>query len=174
MNHCMSNLIEATIEEKNAIKKNLSEMDLKIAFCYPNSYQAGMASLGLQLIYRLWNSYENIACERSFLPIKDIVQPYTLESDRPLREMDVIAFTMQYEDDYTNILQILERSQIPLESTERDDRYPLIIAGGPCAQSNPTPMSPFIDAFMIGDLEPVNDEFINEGLLNGKTKSNSI
>ena len=120
----MSKLVEAHIEEINAVKKDLSQMKLKIAFCYPNTYRAGMASLGLQLIYRLWNSYEGVACERSFLPIKELVEPYTLESDKPLREMDVIAFTLQYEYDYTNVLQILERSHLPLETKDRDDRHP--------------------------------------------------
>ena len=166
----MSKLVEAHIEEINAIKKDLSQMSLKIAFCYPNNYRAGMASLGLQLIYRLWNSYEGVACERTFLPLKKTVEPYTLESDRPLREMDVIAFTLQYEDDYTNVLDILERSNIPLESSERNNNHPLVIAGGPCAQSNPVPMSSFIDAFMIGDLEPINEEFMTEGLLGNNTR----
>ncbi|MHA1461976.1 MAG: radical SAM protein [Candidatus Heimdallarchaeota archaeon] len=170
----MSKNVEASIEEINAIKKDLSSANLKIAFCYPSTYRAGMASLGLQLIYRLWNSYEKVACERAFLPIKKIVEPYTLESDRPLREMDVVAFTMQYEDDYTNILNILERANIPLESKDRDDRHPLILAGGPSAQSNPVPMSPFIDAFMIGDLEPVSDQLINEGLLNNSSRKNRL
>ncbi len=170
----MSKLVEAHIEEINAVKKDLSQMKLKIAFCYPNTYRAGMASLGLQLIYRLWNSYERVACERSFLPIKESVEPYTLESDKPLREMDVIAFTLQYEDDYTNVLQILERSHIPLETKDRDDRHPLIIAGGPCAQSNPIPISSFIDAFMIGDLEPVCDQLIREGLLSSQTRSTRL
>ncbi|TET33135.1 MAG: radical SAM protein [Candidatus Heimdallarchaeota archaeon] len=166
----MSKLVEAHIEEINAIKKDLAQVDLKIAFCYPNNYRAGMASLGLQLIYRLWNSYDRVACERTFLPLKKTVEPYTLESDRPLREMDVIAFTLQYEDDYTNVLDILERSNIPLESSERNNNHPLVIAGGPCAQSNPVPMSSFIDAFMIGDLEPINEEFMTEGLLGNNTR----
>ena len=170
----MSNLIEARIEERNAIKKDLARMKLKIAFCYPNTYQAGMASLGLQIIYRLWNSFDDVACERTFLPIKEFVEPYTLESDRPIREMDIIAFTMQYEDDYTNILKILERSNIPIESKNRNEKYPLIIAGGPCAHSNPVPMSPFIDAFMIGDLEPVNDELVEEGFKGGFTKESKL
>ncbi|MBN1328646.1 MAG: radical SAM protein [Candidatus Heimdallarchaeota archaeon] len=170
----MSKLVEVNIKEINAVKKDLSTIKLKIAFCYPNIYRAGMASLGLQLIYQLWNSYEEVACERSFLPIKEIVEPYTLESDRPLREMDVIAFTMQYEDDYTNILRILERSHIPLETKERDERHPLIIAGGPCAQSNPVPMAPFMDAFMVGDLEPVNDQLIKEGLLEQTSRENRL
>jgi len=170
----VSKLVEAHIEEINAVKKDLSQMNLKIAFCYPNNYRAGMASLGLQLIYRLWNSYEGVACERTFLPLKKTVEPYTLESDRPLREMDVIAFTLQYEDDFTNIIEILERSNIPLESSERNDNHPLVIAGGPCVQSNPVPMSPFIDAFMIGDLEPVNEEFMNEGLLGNNNRKNRM
>ncbi|NHJ48675.1 MAG: radical SAM protein [Asgard group archaeon] len=170
----MSNLIEANIEEINAVRKDLSQVKLKMAFCYPNVYKAGMASLGLQLIYRLWNSYEGVACERSFLPQKAIVEPYTLESDRPLREMDVIAFTMQYEDDYVNILKILERANIPIETSERDDRHPLIIGGGPSAQSNPVPMSPFIDAFMIGDLEPVSDQLIIEGFLENSTRAKRL
>ena len=170
----MPKLVEARIEEINAIKKNLSQMKLKIAFCYPNVYRAGMASLALQLIYQLWNSYELVACERAFLPIKKFVEPYSLESDRPLHEMDVLAFTMQYEDDYTNILKIIDRASIPLESAARDERHPLIIAGGPCAQSNPVPMAPFIDAFMLGDLEPVSDQLIQEGLLNNNSKAGRL
>jgi radical SAM superfamily enzyme YgiQ (UPF0313 family) len=166
----MNDLIEARIEEINAVRKDLANMKLKIAFCYPNVYKAGMASLGLQLIYRLWNSYEGVACERSFLPQKEIVEPYTLESDKPLREMDVLAFTLQYEDDYINVLRILERAKIPIETKDRDERHPLIIAGGPCAQSNPVPMSSFIDAFMIGDLEPVSDRLMFEGFLEGKSR----
>ncbi|NHJ38711.1 MAG: radical SAM protein [Asgard group archaeon] len=170
----MSRFVEARIEELNAVKKDLSKVKLKIGFCYPNIYKAGMASLGLQLIYRLWNSYEEVACERSFLPQKDFVEPYTLESDKPLRNMDILAFTLQYEDDYVNVLKILERSHIPLESSERDERHPLIIAGGPSAQSNPVPMSPFVDAFMIGDLEPVSNQLINEGFLENNTRSKRI
>ncbi len=170
----VSKLVEAHIEEINAIKKDLAQVKLKIAFCYPNNYRAGMASLGLQLIYRLWNSYDGVACERTFLPLKKTVEPYTLESDRPLREMDVIAFTLQYEDDYTNVLDILERSNIPLESSERNNNHPLVIAGGPCAQSNPVPMSSFIDAFMIGDLEPINEEFMTEGLLGNNNRLNRM
>jgi len=161
---------EKQIRELNAVKKNLSQVALKIAFCYPNSYQAGMASLGLQLIYRLWNTYDEIACERTFLPLYEQTEPYTLESNRPLREMDIIAFTMQYEDDYTNILKILDRAQIPLRSTQRDDRHPLIIAGGPCSQANPTPMAPFIDAFFIGDLELVNEQLVTQGFLEPRTR----
>jgi radical SAM superfamily enzyme YgiQ (UPF0313 family) len=167
----MSREVEAHIEEINAVRKDLSQMALKIAFCYPNNYRAGMASLGLQLIYQLWNSYEQVACERAFLPIKDYIEPYTLESDKPIKEMDVIAFTLQYEDDYTNVLNILERAKIPLESVKRNNKHPLIIAGGPCAQSNPVPMAPFIDAFMIGDLEPVSDTLIIEGFLAGQTRA---
>ncbi|NHJ32302.1 MAG: radical SAM protein [Asgard group archaeon] len=170
----MSKLVEAHIEEINAIKKDLSQMRLKIAFCYPNNYRAGMASLGLQLIYRLWNSYDGVACERTFLPLKKTVEPYTLESDRPLREMDVIAFTLQYEDDYTNVLEILERSNIPLKSNNRNNDHPLVIAGGPCVQSNPVPMSPFIDGFMVGDLEPVNEEFMEEGLLGNNNRNDRM
>jgi len=170
----MSKNIEAKIEEINSIRKDLSRVSLKIAFCYPNTYTAGMASLGLQIIYRLWNSFEEVACERTFLPIKDFIEPYTLESDRPLREMDIIAFTMQYEDDYTNILKILQRSQIPIRAEERNNKHPLIIAGGPCVQSNPVPMSPYIDAFMFGDLESINEELVNEGFLGSSTRESRI
>ena len=162
---------EKHIKELNTIRKNLSQVALKIAFCYPNTYQAGMASLGLQLIYRLWNSYEEVACERTFLPLYEETEPYTLESNQPLREMDVLAFTMQYEDDYTNILKILQRAKIPLRSSDRDERHPLILAGGPCCQANPTPMAPFIDAFFIGDLEPVNDQLLIQGLLEPRTRA---
>jgi radical SAM superfamily enzyme YgiQ (UPF0313 family) len=165
----LANLVERYLPEINAVKKDLSRMKLKIAFCYPSTYRAGMAALSLQLIYRLWNSYEGVACERSFKPLKEITVPYTLESDRPIATMDVIAFTMQYEDDFTNILEILHRAGIPLESKERTEKDPLIIAGGPSAQSNPVPMAPFIDGFMLGDLELVNDQLM-EAFLAGKNR----
>ncbi|MEA2070633.1 MAG: radical SAM protein [Asgard group archaeon] len=170
----MFNKTEAIIEERNAVRKDYRKVDLKIAFCYPSIYRAGMSSLGLQLIYRLFNSYPQIACERSFLPQKETTVPYTLESDQPLKRMDVIAFTLQFEDNYTNVLDILHRSNIPLESKKRTEKDPLIIAGGPTVQANPTPLKPFIDGFMLGDIEPIVDKLLIEGLLENNSKEGQI
>jgi len=126
-----------------------------VALVYPNSYYIGMSNLGLHAIYRLLNSYHEVVAERVFWENKPRELPLSLESRRPLADFAVLAFSISYEADYFNVVQILKTSGIPLYATERDSRHPLVIAGGPCVTANPAPLSPFFDCLAIGEAEPV-------------------
>ena len=136
---------------------------IPIALIYPNSYYLGMSSLGFQTIYKYLNSYENIVCERFLFEQRrsEIYEPIALESQRPLADFDVLAFSIYYELDYFNVVQILKSCRIPLFTAERDESHPLVIAGGPCVTANPQPLSPFIDCFAIGDGEAILPDLIN-------------
>jgi len=129
---------------------------LPVALVYPNSYYLGMSNLGIHALYKLLNSYDNVAAERAFWE-EDNVQspPVSLESQRPLSDFAVIAFSVSYELDYFNVARILKASGIPLYAAERDRRHPLVIAGGPCVIANPMPLSPFFDCLCIGEAEPI-------------------
>jgi len=129
---------------------------LPVALIYPNSYFIGMSNLGIHTIYSLLNGYRNIVCERVFREDADRerhTHPLSIESQRPLTDFAVLAFSLSYELDYFNVPAILRAAGIPLYSADRDERYPLIIAGGPCVTANPTPLSPFFDAIGIGEAE---------------------
>ena len=133
---------------------------LKVALGYPDMYEIGMSYLGTQILYNIINSDDRFLCERFYSPDRDAeeilrrekIPLFSLESFRPLNEFDVVGFTLAYEMVYTNLLNILDLSEIPLRSLERNDNHPLIIAGGPIAH-NPEPTAPFIDLFYIGDAE---------------------
>jgi radical SAM superfamily enzyme YgiQ (UPF0313 family) len=131
---------------------------LPIALIYPNSYFLGMSNLGIQMIYSLLNSYPDIVCERVFWE-KDSSQqgnpPVSIESGRPLTDFAVLAFSISYELDYFNVISILKAAGIPLHAADRDENYPLIIAGGPCIIANPAPLVPFFDCFGIGEAEAI-------------------
>ncbi len=127
---------------------------IPIALIYPNSYYLGMSNLGLHVIYRLLNSYSKIVCERAFWE-KNANQTLSIESQRPLSDFAVLAFTISYELDYFNVVSILKASGIPLYAADRDERHPLVIAGGPCIIANPMPLSPFFDCLCIGEAEPI-------------------
>jgi len=142
--------------ELNAVKKDFRKVDLRIALVYPNLYKAGMSSLAIHLIYMLFNSFENILCERVFLDY-----PNSLESNQSLSNFDVVGFSLQFETDYVNLVKILSRSGIPLKSKDRDGKFPLIMAGGPCAAENPAPISDFVDFFVVGELEAIAEELIH-------------
>ena len=103
----------------NVIKKNWRNVDLKIALCYPNVYRAGMTGFTVRLLYALFNAREDVACERFFIPTRNEAL-LSLESGRPLKNFDVIAFTLQYEEDYFNVLRMLIESDISLKSKERE------------------------------------------------------
>ena len=131
---------------------------IPVALIYPNSYYIGMSNLGVHTIYSLLNSYSEVVCERAFwerenrdkrLPI------LSLESQRPLSDFAVLAFSIPYELDYFNVVQILKASGIPLYAADRDERHPLVIAGGACIIANPLPLSPFFDCLCIGEAEPI-------------------
>ncbi|MFC1864480.1 radical SAM protein [Chloroflexota bacterium] len=131
---------------------------LPIALIYPNSYYIGMSNLGIHAIYSLLNSYPDVVCERAFWEKENRAQPLPplcLESQRPLADFAVLAFSISYELDYFNVVNILKASGIPLYAADRDERHPLVIAGGPCIIANPMPLSPFFDCLCIGEAKSI-------------------
>ncbi len=138
------------------------EARVRFAFAYPDVYEVGMSFLGLQIIYGLLNEQSWVWCERSFAPWPDMENSLrenneylsTKESNTPLKEMDIVGFSLQHEMMYTNVLTMLDLGGIPLERIDRSEHHPIIIAGGP-ASYNPMPMADFIDAFVIGEAEEV-------------------
>lgn len=155
--------------EINSIRKELFNLPIiRFALAFPDVYEVGMSHLGLKILYGILNSIEDVWAERVFAPWIDMeekmrsehIELFSLESFTPLRQFDIIGFSLQYEMCYTNVLNMLELAKIPLMSKDRDDSYPLIIAGGPCA-FNPEPIADFIDLFVIGDGEEVILEIID-------------
>ncbi len=139
-----------------------------ICLIYPNTYHVGMSNLGFQTVYQCLNSEDDIVCERAFLPDSEDLQEYTntrtplfsLESQKPLSNFDIIAFSISFENDFINILTLLDLAHIPIESRLRGDGYPLMIAGGVAIFLNPEPISEFFDLFIIGEAEEVIREFL--------------
>jgi radical SAM family uncharacterized protein/radical SAM-linked protein len=148
--------------EINTIKKDLSKVKLRFALVFPDLYEIGTSHFGLQILYHILNQREEIAAERVFAPGADMeahlrssqLPIVSLESQIPLREFDIIGFSLLYELNYTNILTIFDLSNIPFMASQRDTSFPLIIAGGP-STSNPEPVADFFDAMVIGDGEEV-------------------
>jgi len=162
--------------EVNSIKKELSKCRLTFALAFPDAYEVGMSHLGLQILYFILNASPNIACERFFAPWPDMEQQMrtrgialaSLESAVPLDKFDIVGFSLQYELSYTNVLNMLDLGGVPIYGVDRNEGTPLVIAGGPAA-FNPEPMSPFIDAFVIGEGEEVIME-IARATMEGKQK----
>lgn len=127
-----------------------SGAQLKFALVYPNFYNVGMSNLGVHIIYQLLNSMPNVSCERFFLP-----EVVSLETQTPLNKFDVIGFAVSFEQDYFNVVKILQAAKIKLRAAERTKFDPIIIAGGPCATFNPAPLSLIFDAFVIGEGEVI-------------------
>jgi radical SAM family uncharacterized protein len=154
--------------EWNRVKKEWDQGKVKMAFAFPDVYEIGMSHLGLKILYGLVNREEDYLMERVFAPWTDMEQLmrakkiplFSLESCRSLRDFDLVGFTLQYEMSYTNILNMLDLAEIPVKATERDNSYPLVIAGGPCAY-NPEPLAPFIDLFVIGESEELLLELLS-------------
>lgn len=146
--------------EINAIKKDPAKVEVSIALVFPDVYEVGMSHLGLKILYHILNQVDWLAAERAFSPWVDLekelrarrIPPAALESGRPLRSFDIVGFSLQYELSFTNVLNMLDLSGIPFLASERDDSFPLILAGGP-ACFNPEPIAPFFDAIVIGDGE---------------------
>ena len=146
--------------EVNSFHKDSEKVRLKFALAFPDAYEVGMSHIGLQILYSILNSRDDIACERVFAPWIDMeailrnkgMPLVSLESGLPLRNFDVIGFSLQYELSFSNVLNMLELSSIPLLAEEREENYPIILAGGPCA-FNPEPMAEFFDAILIGEGE---------------------
>ena len=135
---------------------------ISVALVYPNRYHIGMSNLGLQTVYRLINSLDHVVCERAFLPetnASETTRPTTVESNRPLTDADIIAFSISFENDYPHLLDILDRAGLPLKSENRTGRHPLVIAGGVACLLNPEPLAPFIDCFLIGEAEEILPTF---------------
>jgi len=148
---------------------------LPIALIYPNSYYVGMSCLGVHAIYSLLNSYENVVCERVFWE-RESQAPETplisLESQRPLADFSVLAFSLNYEVDYLNVVQVLKASGIHLYAAERDGGQPLVMAGGPAITANPLPLVPFFDVLGIGEAEPILPKLLSrlfEGIGEGRS-----
>lgn len=140
---------------------------LPVALIYPNSYFLGMSNLGIHTIYKLLNDERNVVCERIFREKYDKKPPASIESARPLSDFAVLAFSLSYELDYYNAVSILKSTGIPLKAADRDERHPLIIAGGPCITANPLPLAPFFDCLCIGEAEvilPAMLPVITEGI----------
>ena len=146
--------------EPGSIYKEKDKVDVRFAFCFPDTYEVGMSFLGEKILYELLNSHENWWCERAFMPWLDMkaemerlqLPLYTMESKDPLTAFDAVGFTLQYELSYTNILAMLDLAGIPFYSKDRDGRWPLIVAGGPCA-CNAEPIADFFDVIQLGEGE---------------------
>jgi radical SAM family uncharacterized protein len=149
--------------EIGAIRKSWHSR-VSIALVYPNRYHVGMSNLGFQTLYRLFNSYDHVVCERAFLPDdsrSETAQMITNESGRPIAAADIIAFSLSFENDYPHFITILDKAGIPLRAVNRIgmDRYPLIMAGGVACFLNPEPIAAFIDCFLIGEAEGILPRF---------------
>lgn len=155
--------------EVGSIIKDKSKVDVRFAFCFPDTYDIGMSHLGMKILYSLINKRENYWCERCFAPAEDFetvmrnndIPLYALESLDPIGEFDFIGFTMQYELSYTNVLNMLDLARIPIFASERtDELMQIVVAGGPCV-CNPEPLADFFDLFILGEGEEVNLELMD-------------
>ncbi|MBO5164270.1 MAG: TIGR03960 family B12-binding radical SAM protein [Ruminococcus sp.] len=155
--------------EVGSIIKDKSKVDVRFAFCFPDTYDIGMSHIGMKILYSLKNSRENFWCERCFAPDEDFekimrengIPLYALESLDPIKDFDFIGFTMQYELSYTNVLNMLDLAEIPVFAKDRTNELTqIVVAGGPCV-CNPEPLADFFDLFILGEGEEVNLELMD-------------
>ena len=154
--------------EVNMIVKDPKKVDIRLAMCFPDVYEIGMSHLGIQILYDMFNRREDTYCERVYSPWLDLdkimrekdIPLFAIESQEPIKNFDFLGITLQYEKCYTNILQILDLSKIPLIATERGEDDPIVIGGGPCSY-NPEPIANFFDMFYIGEGETQYDELLD-------------
>ena len=154
--------------EVNIVKKDLDKIDIHMAMCFPDVYEIGMSYLGIQILYDMFNRREDTYCERVYSPWPDLdkimreenIPLFGLETQTPIKDYDWLAITIQYEMCYTNILQVIELSQIPIYAKDRVKGQPFVIGGGPCTV-NPEPMADFFDMFYIGEGETSYDELLD-------------
>ena len=154
--------------EVNSVMKDKSKIDIRFAMCFPDVYEIGMSHLGIQILYDMFNRREDVWCERVYSPWTDLdkvmreenIPLFALESQDPIKDFDFLGITIQYEMCYTNILQVLDLSQIPLKAKDRTEEHPIVIGGGPCTYI-PEPLADFFDLFYIGEGETVYDELLN-------------
>lgn len=154
--------------EINSVIKDKEKVDVRFAFCFPDTYEIGMSHLGMKILYSQFNSREDIWCERVFAPWPDFEEAmrknniplFALESRDSIRDFDFIGFTLQYEMCYTNVLNMLDLAGLPVRSEDRQELSPLVVAGGPCC-CNAEPLADFIDLFFLGEGEEVDLEVID-------------
>ena len=154
--------------EVNAVMKNVEDIDVRFAMCFPDVYEIGMSHLGIQILYDMFNRRDDVYCERVYSPWMDLdpimreqkIPLFAVESQDPIKKFDFLGITIQYEMCYTNILQVLELSQIPLHAEDRTEEDPIVIGGGPCTY-NPEPIAPFFDLFYMGEGEVVYFDLID-------------
>ena len=154
--------------ELNSIVKDKNEVDVRIAMCFPDVYEIGMSHLGIQILYDMFNKREDTWCERVYSPWPDLhkimkeenIPLFGLESQEPIKDLDFLGITIQYEMCYTNILQVLDLAQIPLLAKDRSEEHPIVMGGGPCTY-NPEPIADFFDFFYIGEGETQYDAIID-------------
>ena len=154
--------------EVGSVIKDKSKVDVRFAFCFPDTYEVGMSHLGMKILYGLKNQVPNFWCERVFAPDKDFeklmrendIPLYALESLDPVKEFDFIGFTMQYELSYTNLLNMLNLAGLEVKAKDRKETDPIVVAGGPCV-CNPEPLADFVDLFILGEGEEVNLELMH-------------
>ncbi len=154
--------------EVNMVVKDLNNVDIRFAMCFPDVYDIGMSHLGIQILYDMFNKMEGVYCERVYSPWTDLdaimrekdIPLFSIESQDAIKDFDFLGITLQYEMCYTNILQVLDLAQIPLLAKDRDDTHPIVIGGGPCSY-NPEPIADFFDIFYIGEGETSYEQLIN-------------
>ena len=154
--------------EYNEIKKDLEDVRVRVAFCFPDTYEIGMSNLGMRILYGVMNEMDGVWCERVFAPWGDMEEAmrreklplWALESQNPVKDFDMIAFTIGYEMCYTNILNMLSLAQIPLRSKDRNSLHNIVFAGGVCAY-NPEPLADFIDFFALGEGEEITKQIVS-------------
>ncbi len=154
--------------EFNEIKKDPEDVRVRVAFCFPDTYEIGMSNVGMRILYGVMNQMEGVWCERVFAPWGDMEEAmrthdlplWALESQSPVRDFDMIAFTIGYEMSYSNILNMLSLAKVPLRSADRHDLKNIVFAGGVCA-FNPEPLAEFVDFFSLGEGEEITPEIIN-------------
>lgn len=154
--------------ELNSVMKDKSKVDLRYAFCFPDTYEIGMSHLGMKILYSVVNKREDAWCERVFAPWVDMEQQmrekniplYALESGDPVKDFDMVGFTLQYELSYSNVLNMLDLAGIPVYSKDRESLTPLVVAGGPCV-CNCEPVADFFDVIMLGEGEETTNELLD-------------
>ena len=157
-----------TSGEFNEIKKDPADVRVNIAFCFPDTYEIGMSNLGMRILYGVMNNMDGVWCQRVFAPWGDMEEAmrrnqlplWALESRKPVKDFDMIAFTIGYEMCYTNILNMLSLSGVPLRSADRQGLKNIVFAGGVCA-FNPEPLAPFVDFFSLGEGEDITVEIVS-------------
>ena len=161
--------------EVNSVMKDKTKVDIRFAMCFPDVYEIGMSHLGIQILYDMFNRREDIWCERVYSPWTDLdavmrekkIPLFALESQDPIKNFDFLGITIQYEMCYTNILQILDLSGIPIKTKDRTEEDPIVIGGGPCTY-NPEPLADFFDLFYMGEGETVYDALFDAYKANKK------